>query len=464
MNEKKGNPLGYEKISALLLKFAVPSVIAMLVSAIYNIVDQIFIGNMEGHLGNAATNVAFPLSTISLSFALLIGTGGAAKQNLLLGEKKQEQANKATCNSLFMLAASGLLLGVVTLIFMKPLLKFFGATKDVMPYALDYTGIIAFGLPFATVVTGLNHIIRADGSPAYSMASMLSGAVINTILDPIFIHFWGIKGAAAATVIGQLVSFVMNVLYIRHFKHIKVKKEYFKPDVRVCGSICILGIASFFNQLTMTAVQIVLNNSMTKYGAMSSYGSDIPLACSGITIKVSMLVMAVVIGIAQGHQPIVSFNYGAKNYARVRETYLRAAVAATIVSVIGFILFQLFPKQIIMLFGSNESEEYFRFGTRLIKIYLFGTFLNGIQPVTTTFFTAVGKAFKGTFIALTRQFLFLIPLILILPVFWGIDGIMYAAPIADFVAFVLAVTLVSFELKNTKKLEAENQVAMACTE
>ena len=203
MNEKKGNPLGYEKISALLLKFAVPSVIAMLVSAIYNIVDQIFIGNMEGHLGNAATNVAFPLSTISLSFALLIGTGGAAKQNLLLGEKKQEQANKATCNSLFMLAASGLLLGVVTLIFMKPLLKFFGATKDVMPYALDYTGIIAFGLPFATVVTGLNHIIRADGSPAYSMASMLSGAVINTILDPIFIHFWGIKGAAAATVIGQ---------------------------------------------------------------------------------------------------------------------------------------------------------------------------------------------------------------------------------------------------------------------
>lgn len=455
MTENNKNPLGYEKITTLLMKFAIPSVISMLVSAIYNIVDQIFIGNMIGYHGNAATNVAYPLTTISLAIALLIGTGGAAKQNLLLGAKKQEQANKAVCNSITLLIASGVVLGVITLIFLKPLLEFFGATKDVMPYAVDYTGIIAIGLPFATAITGLNHLIRADGSPAYSMASMLSGAVINTILDPIFIHFWGIKGAAVATVLGQFVSFLMNILYIRKFRHVEIKKEYFRIDRKITGSICALGIASFFNQLAMTVVQIVMNNSMTTYGAQSSYGSDIPLACSGIVMKVSMLIMAVVIGIAQGHQPIVSFNYGAGNYKRVREAYLRAVIISSCVSVLGFIALQLFPEQILSFFGKEKNPEYVRFGVRLLKIFLMGMALNGIQPVTTTFFTAIGKAIKGTFIALTRQVIFLVPLILILPVFLGIDGIMYAGPIADTAAFLLAVILMVIEFKKIKKLEAE---------
>lgn len=452
--ETKTNPLGEEKISSLLLRFAIPSVIAMLVSAIYNLVDQIFIGNMEGYLGNAATSVAFPLSTVSLALSLLVGTGGAAKMNLLLGAKRQERANVAVCNSLLILAVSGVLLGAVTLIFLKPLLVFFGATKDIMPYAVDYAGIIALGLPFATLVTGLNHIIRADGSPAYSMVSMVTGAVLNMILDPIFISFWGVKGAAIATVLGQLVTFVMNVLYIRRFKHISVKKEYFRPDLKMCASICTLGIASFFNQLAMTLVQIVLNNSMKKYGAGSVYGSDIPIACSGITIKVSMIVMAVVIGIAQGHQPIVSFNYGAGKYDRVRRTYRLALVSATVVATIGFIAFQLFPVQILKLFGSGESEEYFRFGARMLRIYLFCTAFDAIQPVTTTFFTAIGKAFKGSFIALTRQVIFLVPLILILPIFFGINGIMFAGPVADMAAFILAVVLMLLETASLKKAEA----------
>lgn len=445
--ENKENPLGTEKISSLLLKFAVPSVIAMLVSAVYNLADQIFIGNMRGYLGNAATNVAFPLTTISLALALLIGTGGAAKMNLLLGAKRQEQANKAVCNSITMLAVSGILLCCISLYFLKPLLRFFGATEKVMPYAVEYTGVIAAGLPFATVVTGFNHIIRADGSPAYSMTSMVSGAVLNIILDPIFIHFWGVRGAATATVIGQLVTFVMNILYIRKFKNVEIKKKYFKPDLRLSLSICALGVASFFNQLAMTLVQIVMNNSMKKYGALSSYGSDIPLACSGITIKVSMLVMAIVIGIAQGHQPLVSYNYGAGNYSRVKQSYKLALISATAVAFIGFLLFQFFPGEILKLFGSKESELYFRFGERLLRIYLFFTAINGIQPVTTTFFTAIGKAIKGSFIALTRQVLFLVPLICILPIHFGIDGIMYAGPIADFAAFILAVLLVSLELK-----------------
>lgn len=457
MTEIKGNPLGYEKTTTLLLKFAIPSIISMLVSAIYNIVDQIFIGNMIGYHGNAATNVAFPLTTISLAIALLIGTGGAAKQNLLLGAKKQEQANKATCNSIIMLLVSGLALGVISLLFLKPLLVFFGATKDVMPYAVDYTGIIAIGLPFATAVTGLNHLIRADGSPAYSMISMVSGAVINTICDPIFINLWGIKGAAAATVLGQLVSFIMNVLYIRKFKHVQIKKEFFRFDFKISFSICTLGIASFFNQLAMTLVQIVMNNSMTKYGMESVYGSDIPLACSGIVMKVSMIFMAVVIGIAQGHQPIVSFNYGAGNYKRVREAYIKAVFCATIVSTIGFIALQLFPEQILSLFGKENDPAYVRFGVRLLKIFLFGMAFNGIQPVTTTFFTAIGKAIKGTFIALTRQVIFLVPLVIVLPVFFGIDGIMYAGPIADIAAFLLAVILMFLEFEKIKKLEKETE-------
>ncbi len=455
MTEIKGNPLGYEKVTSLLLKFAIPSIISMLVSAIYNIVDQIFIGNMIGYYGNAATNVAFPLTTISLAIALLIGTGGAAKQNLLLGAKKQEQANSATCNSIMMLLVSGLVLGIVSFVFLKPLLLFFGATKDVMPYAVDYTGIIAIGLPFATAVTGLNHLIRADGSPTYSMISMVSGAVINTICDPIFINLWGIKGAAIATVLGQFVSFIMNILYISRFKHVEVKRKYFKFDFNISSSICALGIASFFNQLAMTLVQIVMNNSMTKYGMESAYGSDIPLACSGIVMKISMLVMSVVIGISQGHQPIVSFNYGAGNYKRVREAYLKAVITATIISTVGFIALQLFPEQILSFFGKENNPAYVRFGVRLLKIFLFGMALNGIQPVTTTFFTAIGKAIKGTFIALTRQVIFLVPLVLTLPVFWGIDGIMYAGPIADTAAFLLAIILMIIEFDKIKKLEIE---------
>ena len=457
MTENKGNPLGYENVTTLMLKFAIPSIIAMLVSAIYNIVDQIFIGNMIGYHGNAATNVAFPLTTISLAFSLLIGTGGAAKQNLLLGAKKQEQANRATCNSILMLVVCGVVLGTITLIFLKPLLVFFGATKDVLPYALDYTGIIAIGLPFATAVTGLNHLIRADGSPTYSMISMVSGAVVNTVCDPVFIKFWGIKGAAIATVLGQFVSFVMNIMYLRKFKHIEIKREYFRFDIKISGSICILGIASFFNQLAMTLVQIVMNNSMTTYGKQSVYGSDIPLACSGIVMKVSMIFMAVVIGIAQGHQPIVSFNYGAGKYKRVKEAYLKAVLTATIVSTTGFILLQLFPEQILSLFGKENDPAYLRFGVRLLKIFLMGMALNGIQPVTTTFFTAIGKAIKGTFIALTRQVIFLVPLVILLPMFFGIDGIMYAGPIADTSAFLLAIILVVFDFRRIRRLEIENE-------
>lgn len=452
----KANRLGTEKVSRLLPGFAIPSIIAMLVNALYNIVDQIFIGNGVGYLGNAATNVAFPLSTIALSVALLLGQGGASKQNLELGAGRQERANKTVGNMITMQILFSVVLLVLSLLLLEPMLHLFGSTPDVLPFAMDYTQIIVLGLPFVIISTGLNHSIRADGSPVYSMASMLVGAVLNTILDPLFIFgfHWGMQGAAWATVIGQVAGCIMSALYLPRYKHVKLTKSAFRLDRSICGSICSLGVASFANQLAMCVVQIVMNNSMTYYGALSAYGKEIPLACVGIVMKVNMIFMAVVIGIGQGSQPIVSYNYGARNYKRVRETYLLAALSATLISVVVFVVFQLFPHQIISLFGEG-SPAYFRFAERCFRIFLFMTFVNGIQPVTTVFFTSIGKAAKGIFIALTRQIICLVPLILLFPLFWGIDGIMYAAPVADAAAFVLAAIFVYREFQKMRRMEKE---------
>lgn len=456
MENFKENPLGVEKIPKLLTKFAVPSVIAMVVNALYNIVDQIFIGNGVGYLGNAATNVAFPFTTIALAVALLLGQGGASKQNLSLGAKDRDTAERAVGNVIFCLAAAGITICAVSSIFLKPLINLFGATPDVYPYAETYSRIILYGIPFMIAGCGLNNIIRADGSPLYSMMSMLIGAVLNTILDPlfIFVFHWGIAGAAYATIIGQIVSLCVSAAYLFRMKNIKIKPKHLIPDAKLIGGIAALGVASFFNQISMTIVQIVMNNAMTTYGAQSVYGSDIPLACAGIMIKVNMIFMAVVIGIAQGSQPIVSFNYGAKNFARVKKTYLTAALTASAVAVLAFMGFQLFPRQIISLFGEG-SEEYYLFSEKCFRIYLFMTFLNGIQPVTTVFLTSIGKGVKGMFIAVTRQLLFLVPLIIIFPIFWGIDGIMYSAPVADVIAFVLATLFVWIEFKDMRKKEIE---------
>ncbi len=454
MENIKENPLGWEKIPKLLTKFAVPSIIAMVVNALYNIVDQIFIGNGVGYLGNAATNVAFPFTTIALAVALLLGQGGASKQNLSLGAKDKDTAERAVGSVIFCLIAAGVVICALSLVFLHPLISLFGATPDVYPYAETYSRIIVCGLPFMIAGCGLNNIIRADGSPVYSMMSMLIGAVLNTILDPIFIFVfrWGIAGAAYATIIGQIASFIVSAAYMFRMKNLKLRPEHLRPGAKLIGNIAALGVASFFNQISLTIVQVVMNNAMTVYGAQSIYGSDIPLACAGIMIKVNMIFMAVVIGIAQGSQPIVSFNYGAKNFARVRKTYLTAALTASAVAVLAFLGFQLFPRQIISLFGEG-SEEYFAFSEKCFRIYLFMTFLNGIQPVTTVFLTSIGKGIKGMFIAVTRQLLFLVPLIIIFPIFWGIDGIMYSAPVADVIAFVLALLFVFWEFGDMRRKE-----------
>lgn len=445
------NPLGTEREGKLIAKFAIPAIISMLVTSLYNIVDQIFIGRGVGMLGNAATNIAFPITAICTATALLFGIGGASNYNLASGEGDQERATNIAGCSLFMLAMSGTVLAAIVLLFLNPLLHFFGVTPDVLPYALDYTGITAFGLPFILFTTGGNHLVRADRSPTYSMLSMLSGAIINTILDPLFIFVfdWGIKGAAWATVIGQVVSGLMVVFYFVKFKKMPLKLRQVRPNIGYIKKIVSLGMASGINQIAIAAVQILMNNTLKYYGARSIYGTDIPLACVGVVAKVNMIFMAICIGISQGCQPLWGFNYGAKKYDRVRSVYKKAVTICLMSGCVFFLCFQIFPRQIISLFGHGE-ELYYQFAERYFKIYMFMTFANGIQPMSSGFFTSIGKAKLGIVVSLTRQVLFLIPLILIFPAIMGIDGVMYAGSIADMAALAVAIGLALRELGKMK--------------
>ncbi|MCU6761798.1 Multidrug export protein mepA [uncultured Roseburia sp.] len=456
VSDSTQNPLGYEKLPKLLRNFAIPSVIAMLVTSLYNIVDQIFIGQGVGYLGNAATNVAYPLTTICLAIALLIGIGGAARFSLELGAGNKEKAEHSTGNAITLMILCGVVYLVIIQIFIVPMLNIFGSTPDVLPYAVTYTRITAFGMPLLIITNGLSNLARADGSPKYSMVTMLLGAIINTILDPIFIFVFdmGIGGAALATIIGQAASCIMALLYIPKFRNIHLKKKYFRLKGSICRQIIPLGMSNSFNQLALTLVQIVFNNSLTYYGAMSVYGTDIPLACCGIVMKVNAVLVSIIIGIAQGCQPIIGFNYGAKKYPRVKGIYKLAICCALIICSIGFIIFQFFPEPVISIFGSG-SPEYMEFAVKFMRTFLFMVPVLGIQILSANFFTAIGKAMKGLFLSLTRQVLFLIPLILILPIKFGIEGILYSAPIADIAAFIVAVLLITKELRHMNQTAAQ---------
>ncbi len=451
----ENNPLGYEKISKLLRGFAIPSIIAMLVSSLYNIVDQIFIGQGVGYLGNAATNVAYPLTTICLAIALLIGVGSASRFSLYLGAGEKEKASHVVGTAFCMMVILGIIYAIVIEIFLIPLLTAFGATKDVMPYAISYTRITAVGMPLLIVINAMSSLIRADGSPKYSMMCMLIGAIVNTILDPILIFSFdmGVAGAAIATVIGQIFSFIMAIYYIKRFQSVELHKSHFQLVPKECLKIASLGMSNSLNQVAITFVQIVLNNSLTYYGAMSAFGKEIPLAACGIVMKTNAILFAVIIGISQGTQPIVGFNYGAKKYDRVKQAYKLAIMWNLIVSCIGFILFQFFPKSIISIFGTGEPL-YFEFAVKFMRIFLFMVIINGVQLISSNFFAAIGKPVKGLILSMTRQVIFLIPLILILPLFMGIDGIMYAGPCADTIAFITTFIMISIEMKNINKLQS----------
>lgn len=452
------NPLGYEKISKLLKSFAIPSITATLVSSLYNIVDQVFIGQGVGYLGNAATNVSYPLTTICLAISLLIGIGSASRFSICLGKGDPKHAARIAGNGIVMMLVAGVIYLIIGELFLNPLLKIFGATEEIMPYARQYSGITLIGMPFLIVTNGVSNLIRADGRPRYSMICMVSGAIVNTILDPIFIFVFemGVFGAALATIIGQFISFFLAVRYLWMFQTIKLTKDSFKIDMGDNLRTFYMGTSSCINQVAITFVQIVLNNSLTYYGAQSVYGKEIPLASCGIVMKTNAILLSVIIGIAQGVQPIIGFNFGAGKYDRVKEAYTLAIKWNFIVSVIGFIMFQFFPQYIISLFGSGD-KLYFEFAIMFMRTFLFMVIINGVQVLSSNFFTAIGKAMYGLLLSMTRQVFFLIPLLLILPLFLGIHGILIAGPIADFIAFAVSVLFVRREFKRLGQLKAEKE-------
>lgn len=442
------NPLGCEPVGKLMTKFAVPSIIAMIVGALYNIVDQLFIGQAVGTLGNAATNIAFPLSTICLSLALLFGIGGASSFNLSMGKGDRQAAGYYVGNAVVMLVLCGVIICFFAEIFMTPMLLLFGSPADVLPYAEEYVRITALGFPMLLLTIGGGHLIRADGSPRMAMFCNLSGAIINTILDAWFVMVldMGMAGAALATIIGQIFSGIVVIVYLCHYKTVKLEPRHLKIHWNYLARVAAIGTASFFNQLAIMLVQVVMNNLLKHYGENSVYGASIPIAAAGIAVKVSQVFFSVVIGLSQGSQPIESFNYGAKQYDRVKKAYYLALGAGAAISVVGFLLFQICPRQILAMFGSG-SPEYYAFGVKLFRIYLLGTIVNFLQPITSTFFTSIGKPVKGTFLSLTRQILFLLPLMVVLPIFFGIDGILYAGPVSDGMAAVVTVIMAMLEWK-----------------
>lgn len=460
-SEQSSNPLAYERIGSLLWKFAVPSIVAMLVSSLYNIVDQFFIGQRVGELGNAATNISFPLSISCVSIALLFGIGGASAFNISVGHGEYNQKEKETAvyymgNAAVMLFICGLILCVVSQLFLEPMLYFFGSPDDVLGYAKVYTRIVSFGFPFLIFATGGGHLIRADGRPKFTMICNLVGAVINTILDALFVFGfnWGMSGAALATVIGQVVSGVMAMWLLAHCKTVEITKEHLIVRKKYVMRIISLGAAPCINQLALMVIQIVMNKSLKYYGAVSAYGESVPLACAGIITKVNQVYLAFIIGISQGLQPIVSFNYGAKYFKRAREGYIKACICGFAVSAVAFLLFQFAPRQIISIFGDG-SEEYYKFAVNYFRIFLFFTFINFSQKISSNYFTAIGKPKGGIFLSLTQQIMFLLPLIIILPLFFGIDGIMYAGPAADLISAAVALFMVMHELNKKEYKEIE---------
>ncbi len=444
----KKNPLGEESINRLLLRFAIPSIISMLVGSLYNIVDQFFIGRSVGELGNAATNISFPLSISCIAIGLLLGIGGASAFNLSMGKGEKEKAVYYMGNAAALLVICGMILLLVTQLFLGPLLEFFGSPDNVLDYAKIYTRIVSVGFPFVIFATGGGHLIRADGSPKMTMICNLSGAVVNTILDAclVFGLHMGMAGAAIATVIGQVISAALAFSYMLHCKTVTLQSKHLRLQKVYVSRVVSLGAAPCTNQISMMIVQIVMNRSLKYYGGMSVYGEAIPIACAGIITKVNQVYMSFIIGISQGLQPIVSFNYGAKKYDRVKRSYLTAISVGALLAVSAFLLFQFSPDRIIALFGDG-SDAYFRFARNYFRIFLFFTFVNFLQPISSNFFTSIGKPKRGMVLSLTRQIILLLPLILIVPLFMGIDGIMYAGPVADGLAALVAATMVGFELR-----------------
>lgn len=452
------NPLGVRPVKGLLFSFSIPAIISCLVNSVYNIVDQIFIGQGVGYLGNAATTIAFPLMTIIMAFATLIGSGGSAYAALRLGEGRKREALLTLNNLLVIAIGLGIILAAAGLIFLKPILTLFGATETTMPYAIDYTSIVLIGVPFSMVSIALSSMARTDGHPRMSMYGILIGAALNTVLDPIYIFVlgWGVKGAAIATITAQFVSTVVLCYYFLKKGRMRFTRRYMKPVGRVWYKIFSLGISSGITALVACIMQVVMNNSLVYYGNQTEITGDVALSAMGIVMKIAMILASVCIGFGIGAQPILGFNLGAKKYIRVRHTYLLAVSIATGSILIGWAVCQLAPHLVLSLFG-KENQTFTDFAVRCLRIYLGGIFCAGFQIVSTNYFQATGQPLKASLLSMLRQLILLIPLLLILPIFFGLSGLLYAGPCADIGSAVIVALFILPEMRKLNRKIAESQ-------
>ena len=454
--------LGKDNINKLLLSFALPCVISMLINSIYNIVDQIFIGKGVGTLGNAATNVIFPLVIIFNAVAGLIGNGAAANLSLKLGEGKKEEGGKIIGSAVTISFILALILSVLSYIFLPKLVYMFGCTNSVYKYAIDYGRIIILGAPFMIIYSSLSQLIRADGSPKYSMILLVIGAIINIILDPIFIFVFhlGVKGGAIATVIGQVVSFIMAIFYLKKVKSVKLNKSSFFIDRSILRALG-LGLSSFITQGTVLALFIFMNNMMTKYGVYTKYGADIPLSVYGVISKINSLFISTILGISIGAQPIIGYNYGAGNYKRVKETLRKVLIINCVVGICFNIIFFLFPESIVSIFISKTDSNYklfLEFAVVICHSFLLLMGINFLEMTTSIVVQSLGNVKKATMVSFIRQIILFIPLACILCITFnkGIYGVLNAGPIADSITFIIAIFVLKSEYKKLSKME-QNQ-------
>ena len=460
MNQEQSyHILGKERIAKLMLRFSIPCVFSLVISALYNIVDQIFIGNSElSALGNAATGIVFPIFVISQAIAWCVGDGCAAYLNICQGRRDTENSHKAVGTGVTITLISGIIIAAVFIPFSRQILTAFGASDNILNMAVEYANVVAFFLPIYMLSNMMGAAIRADGSPNWAMASIVIGAVINIVLDYLFIFVfsWGMFGAAFATGIGQAVSFLIALIYFFNTKTFRLTLKSFIPDFKAFSGAFKLGISTFITQITIVVIVIVCNMTLAKYGALSQYGADIPIAILGIESKVFTIVVNVVVGIVLGCQPIISYNMGAKNYTRVRKIYNAILLCTVVVGAIATLLFQFAPRAIISLFGDPTNipnpEDYWVFGEKTFRIFLGLVLFTCVTKMTSIFFQASGKPIQATVVSMIRDLVFFVPLVLILPVYMGIDGALIASPVADLVAMVIsAVLTISFISKLKKK-------------
>lgn len=459
-NQNDNKYLGEGKISKLLLKFSIPCILSLLISSLYNVVDQIFIGNSEiGYLGNTATGIVFPITIIAVAFAWCFGDGGAAFLSLCQGRGDTKNAHKAIGNSLVVTFIISIIFVILGFLFMDNLLYLFGASQSSISLARAYFKIILSFIPVYMLANAMNAVIRADGSPAFSMASTLVGAILNIILDPIFIFVfkWGIEGAAWATIIGQCASLILSIIYYTKTKTFKLSFDSFKMDFGIFSNVIKLGVSTFITQMSIVIISLVCNIMLAKYGAISKYSADIPIAVIGIAMKVFTIVINIVVGIILGAQPILGYNYGSKKLKRVKETFQIVLISTIIVGLISTLIFELCPNIVISLFGS-QNELYMEFAVLTFRIFLMFVTLTCIIKICSIFFQAVGKPINAAVVSLARDIIFFVPLVIILPKFMGIKGILWSAPIADAIGIVVTMILLIIFFKNLNKETESIQV------